>query len=165
MVERHSGERRNRGANTRDLIDELLDLHEVDPSFLSEADLKVSVLGPFDEAVGEAVIRAVQPHGVEAALLAITDANTASSETVLQAERALEEARFRADEARWRYEAVNPDNRLVADNLERLWNDRLEELQACEGRLSRAQALSRPQEFTPEDREAWLSLGADLERA
>ncbi len=118
-----------------------------------------------DEAVGDAVVRAVQPQGVEAALLAIADANTASSETVLQAERALEEARFRADEARWRYEAVNPDNRLVADNLERLWNDRLEELQTCEDRLSRAQAQSRPQEFTPEDREAWLSLGADLERA
>ncbi len=118
-----------------------------------------------DEAVGEAVVRAVQPQGVEAALLAIEAANTASSETVLQAERALEEARFRADEARWRYEAVNPDNRLVADNLERLWNDRLEELQTCEDRLSRSQAQSRPQEFTPEDREAWLSLGADLERA
>ena len=118
-----------------------------------------------DEAVGDAVVRAVQPQGVEAALLAIADANTASSETVLQAERALEEARFRADEARWRYEAVNPDNRLVADNLERLWNDRLEELQTCEDRLSRAQTQSRPQEFTPEDREAWLSLGADLERA
>ena len=118
-----------------------------------------------DEAVGEAVVRAVQPQGVEAALLAIEAANTASSETVLQAERALEEARFRADEARWRYEAVNPDNRLVADNLERLWNDRLEELQTCEDRLSRAQAQSRPQEFTPEDREAWLSLGADLESA
>ena len=95
-----------------------------------------------DEAVGDAVVRAVQPQGVEAALLAIADANTASSETVLQAERALEEARFRADEARWRYEAVNPDNRLVADNLERLWNDRLEQLQRCEDRLSLAQRQS-----------------------
>ena len=47
VVERHSGERRNRGADARDLIDELLDLHESDPSFLTEADLKVSVLGPF----------------------------------------------------------------------------------------------------------------------
>ena len=51
VVERHSGERRNRGANPPDLIDELLDLHESDPSFLSEADLKVSVLGPFIAAL------------------------------------------------------------------------------------------------------------------
>ena len=102
---------------------------------------------------------------MEAALLAIEEANTAASETVLQAERALEGARFRADEARWRYEAVNPGNRLVADNLERLWNDRLQDVQACEERLSRVQAQSHRQEPTPDDRAAWLSMGADLERA
>ena len=51
VVERHSGERRNRGAGAPDLIDELLDLHESDPNFLSEAELKVSVLGPFIAAL------------------------------------------------------------------------------------------------------------------
>ena len=51
VVERHSGERRNRGATAPDLIDELLDLHESDPNFLTEADLKVSVLGPFIAAL------------------------------------------------------------------------------------------------------------------
>ena len=117
-----------------------------------------------DEAVAEAVLGAVRPEGVETALLAIEDANAALSETVLQAERALEEARFRADEARWRYGAVNPDNRLVADNLERLWSDRLEAVNECEDRLSRAKAQSRHRGLTPEEREAWLSMGAALER-
>ena len=51
MVERHSGERRSRGDTAPDLIDELLDLHESEPSFLPEADLKVSVLGPFIAAL------------------------------------------------------------------------------------------------------------------
>ena len=118
-----------------------------------------------DEAVAEAVLAAVRPQGVEAALLAIEEANAALSETVLQAQRALEEARFRADEARWRYEVVNPDHRLVAENLERLWNDRLQAVKECEDRLSRAQAQSRHRELTPEEREAWLSMGAELERA
>lgn len=118
-----------------------------------------------DEAVGEAVIHAVQPQGVEAALQAIEDANTASSEIVLQAQRLLEEARFRADEARWRYEAVNPDNRLVAGNLEQLWNERLQAVQECEDRLSHVQTQSQHQEPTPEDRAAWLAMGAELERA
>ena len=102
---------------------------------------------------------------MEAALLAIEAANTACSDTASQAERALEEARFRADEARWRYEAVNPDRRLVADNLERLWNDRLQAVRECEERLERAQAQSRHRELTPEEREAWLSMGVELERA
>ena len=118
-----------------------------------------------DEAVGAAVIGAVAPQGVAAALLAIEDANRSASETVLQAERALEEARYRADEARRRYAAVDPDNRLVADNLERLWNDRLEVVQACEERLSHVQAQSQRQEPTPEDRAAWLSMGTELEGA
>ena len=118
-----------------------------------------------DDAVGAAVTRAVSPQGVDAALQALEDANTAASETVLQAERALEAARFRADEARWRYEAVNPDNRLVADNLERLWNDRLQDVQACEERLSCARTQSCRQDLSPEDRAAWLSMGAELERA
>ena len=118
-----------------------------------------------DEAVGAAVIRAVEPQGVDAALLAVADANVAASESVLQAERALQEARFRADEARWRYEAVNPDNRLVADNLEQLWNNRLQVVQECEDRLSRVEAHSQHRELTPEDRAAWLSMGAELERA
>ena len=51
VVERHSGARRKRGAEAPDLIDELLDLHESDPGLLSEADLKVSVLGPFIAAL------------------------------------------------------------------------------------------------------------------
>ena len=118
-----------------------------------------------DEAVGEAVIRAVAPQGVEAALLAIEDANVTTSEAVLHAQQALEEARFRSDEAHWRYAAVNPDNRLVADNLERLWNDRLQVVQECEERLSRVQAQSPRQDLTHEDRAAWLAMGAELERA
>ncbi|MDE2912113.1 MAG: hypothetical protein OXL68_04225 [Paracoccaceae bacterium] len=61
------------------------------------------------------------------------------------------------DEARWRYEAVNPDNCLVADDLERLWNDRLQVVQACEERLSFAQTQSRRQDQFPEDQAAWLS--------
>ncbi len=117
-----------------------------------------------DEAVGEAVIRALQPHGVEAALLAIEESDKASCEVILQAERALEEARFQADQARRRYEAVDPDNRLVADNLERLWNTRLEAVQACEQRLSTLQAQSRQEKLTPDERVAYLALGADLER-
>ena len=51
VVKCHSGDRRNRGTNAPDLIDELLDLHESDPGLLSEADLKVSVLGPFIAAL------------------------------------------------------------------------------------------------------------------
>ena len=41
----------------------------------------------------------------------------------------VERARHRADLARRRYLAVDPDNRLVADSLEADWNDALRALQ------------------------------------
>ena len=40
-------------------------------------------------------------------------------------ENALEQARFEASRAHRQYDAVDPENRLVASNLERRWNERL----------------------------------------
>ena len=71
-----------------------------------------------DEVVSAAVLRALQPLGVEAALHAIDNQGREADDGIRQGELMLEEARFRADQARRRYEAVDPDNRLVASNLE-----------------------------------------------
>ena len=50
----------------------------------------------------------------------------------------VERARHRADLARRRYLAVDPDNRLVADSLEADWNDALRALQAAREDYERA---------------------------
>ena len=47
LVERHSDARGHLGPQSPDLIDELLDFHESDPSVHSEADLQDFVLVPF----------------------------------------------------------------------------------------------------------------------
>ena len=47
VMAQHTGEKRNRDGDNRDLIDDILDLHESDPQFLPEADLKVNALEPF----------------------------------------------------------------------------------------------------------------------
>ena len=47
----HSGSKRDRHGAEPDLIDDLLDLHESDPKFFPEADLKVAALGPFVAAL------------------------------------------------------------------------------------------------------------------
>lgn len=51
-----------------------------------------------------------------------------NSEVHRQAELALTQARYEAGLARRQYDAVDPDNRLVASELERRWNDRLVEV-------------------------------------
>ncbi|MFD0614622.1 hypothetical protein ACFQZO_31180 [Bradyrhizobium sp. GCM10027634] len=75
-----------------------------------------------------------------------------------------EQARYEATRARRRYEAVDPDNRLVAGELERRWNERLLAVRALEE--ERGALLAKPESPLSEaDRERLLALGSDLERA
>lgn len=85
-------------------------------------------------------------------------------EKLSQLELALEQARYEATRARRRYEAVDPDNRLVAGELERRWNERLLAVRALE--KERGALLAKPESPLSEaDRERVLALGSDLERA
>ena len=118
-----------------------------------------------DEAIAAAVLRAIQPLGVEAALHAIEERGKEASERARLAELALEEARFHADQARARFEAVDPRNRNVIGNLSRTWEERLEVVREREGQLAAARSQLQDQKPTSAERAAYLALGAELERA
>jgi excisionase family DNA binding protein len=66
--------------------------------------------------------------------------------------------------ARRQYDAVDPDNRLVAAELEKRWNDRLAVVRNLETELEGLTA-SPAVDLAPADRERLMTLGADLERA
>ena len=51
VIAEHTGDKRKRNGEDRDLIDDILDMHESDPQFLPEADLKIATLGPFVAAL------------------------------------------------------------------------------------------------------------------
>ena len=51
VMAEHTGDKRRRNAEDGDLIDDFLDVHESDPQFLPEADLKIAALGPFVAAL------------------------------------------------------------------------------------------------------------------
>jgi excisionase family DNA binding protein len=72
--------------------------------------------------------------------------------------------RYEAAVARRQYDAVDPDNRLVAAELERRWNERL---QAVQSLVEEQDALIAhpPSALTSIERGRLLALGADLERA
>ena len=78
-----------------------------------------------NEAVGQEVLRVLSPLAMEAALRAIGEREQRSIEVLHQAELALEAARFEEHRMQQEYDAVDPDNRLVAGELERRWDDRL----------------------------------------
>ena len=118
-----------------------------------------------DAAVGEALIEALQPLGIEAALAAMTVRDTRDDAEVRLAESALAEARYQAERAEAQFNAVEPGNHNVFHNLARKWEDCLARVQACESRLQALEGARRKEEPTPAEREAWLALGDDLERA
>ncbi len=117
-----------------------------------------------DEAVGAEIVRLLQPLGVEAAVHAITECEHQSGERQRQLELALEQARYEAVRARRQYDTVDPDNRLVAGELERRWNTALAAVRTLEEELE-ALIRQRPAALSAEERQRLLQMGADLEAA
>jgi hypothetical protein len=116
-----------------------------------------------DEAVAGALLAALTPAGVKAALAGAEalehDHDAALSQWRLQLER----AQYEADRAERRYRQVEPEHRLVARGLERDWEQALTALQAAQAELE-LRERQRPRTLTPSEREQLLSLGSDLGR-
>ncbi len=117
-----------------------------------------------DRALGVEVIDRLQPLGVEAAIAAMETHERETEEKRRQAELALEQARYEVARARRQYDAVDPDNRLVAGELERRWNERLSAVSELEVEYE-ALAQAKPLMLNAADKERLLALGHDLEHA
>ena len=98
--------------------------------------------GVVDDAVGTLLLDTLTPHALEVALTVQAELDTRAAEADALRRQAVERARHRADLARRRYLAVDPDNRLVADSLEADWNDALRALQAAREDYERASAAA-----------------------
>lgn len=116
-----------------------------------------------DHAVARAVIDALQPAGLEAALLAAEQVESNYDAALKQWQLAVERAHYEAKRAERRYRAVEPENRLVARGLETEWEQRLRELEQAESELHRREQR-RPRELSPDERDAVLGLGENLQR-
>ena len=113
-----------------------------------------------DRAVVEQVLEAIQPAGVQAALEAI-DAALHEDETKRQAlELALEKARYETRRAQRQFDAVDPENRLVASELELRWNQSLAHVSELESRVQTLREQSEP--LSERQQERLLALGTDL---
>lgn len=107
------------------------------------------------------ILRRLEPLGIRAALEAIDRQGQRSDDRVAQKELALEQARFEVARARRQYDAVDPDNRLVAGELERRWNEGLKRYNIVEEEL-KALRDGQPETLDDATRRALLALGEDL---
>lgn len=89
-----------------------------------------------DLAVARELVRAVEPMAIEAALQAERRHMEVQDEQRRIVELELQQARYEASLAERRYAACDPDNRLIAAQLEKSWEDALRRVQLCEQRLN-----------------------------
>src|SRR5262249_5075819 len=85
---------------------------------------------PVGGEIGRQVLRVVRPAALEVAMAAHEDDRRQHDDALAALRRDLEAARYAADRARRQFDAVDPANRLVADELERRWNAALVQVRA-----------------------------------
>jgi len=116
---------------------------------------------PVDAAVTQAFLEAVSPLGVEVAVAVLDQAEQQLSDLRRQWELQLEQARYQARLAQRKYDAVDPDNRLVAASLERRWNAQLTRVAELEQAYAKAEQEASFT-LTPEERAAMQTLAGDV---
>ena len=113
-----------------------------------------------DRAVSAELLAVVAPHAVGAALAAAERATNAVADVRRAVVKELEAAGYEVALAARRYDAVDPDKRLVARTLEARWEAALERERHVRARLTavEAEAAARP----AVDRDRLLALAQDL---
>ncbi len=84
--------------------------------------------GPIDSAFSARLAGAITPMRIELALMALTALEERDRAIGAQWRMRIERARYNAELAERRYEAVDPSNRLIAATLEQRWNEALQRL-------------------------------------
>ena len=114
-----------------------------------------------NETIAKEVLCVVQPAAVEAAILASEEEARKQDDVLDMWRRDLEAARYAAQRSQRQYDAADPQNRLVADELERRWNQALQRVQEIELRIE--QHVRGQGKTTTPTREEFEDLAAKLE--
>lgn len=114
-----------------------------------------------DAAVARVFLEAMQPAQLDVSMATLDQVEARARQIDHQWQLRIERARYEAELARRRFFAVEPENRLVARNLERDWNDKLEQIEHLERQYA---TLPRPTTLlaSPEERQRILALAQDL---
>ncbi|MFN2155607.1 MAG: recombinase family protein, partial [Anaerolineae bacterium] len=119
------------------------------------------VAGHVDQAVVSLFLQAIQPARLEVAMATIEQLDAQRQQLAALWDKRLERAQYEAELARRRYERVDPDNRLVAAELEQRWEAALQAWQQLKQEWQQAQQ----QELAPlseSDRQMIRDLADDL---
>lgn len=116
-----------------------------------------------DEAITDIVLEALTPAALDVALEVFNELRARKAEVDRLRRAQVERAREEAELAQRQFMLVRPEHRLVADSLERAWNEKLAELAQAEEDYRRATQEDKP-EPSVEERERIYALVTDLPR-
>jgi Recombinase len=119
--------------------------------------------GPLDDAIAARLVTAVTPLTIDLALEALSSLEERDKAIATQRRRRIERARYDADLAERRYEAVDPANRLIASTLEQRWNDAMQRLLELETELANFERQTL-RAVTAEQKRQILQLATDFPR-
>jgi DNA invertase Pin-like site-specific DNA recombinase len=120
------------------------------------------VAGPcLDAFVTEQVLVALEPAALELSLAAAEQVEQERATLTQFWEQRRERAAYETERAARQYQAVEPENRLVARTLERAWEEHLQAQQQLEEEYHRF-LQQQPRVLTDEEREAIHRLAADI---
>jgi DNA invertase Pin-like site-specific DNA recombinase len=116
---------------------------------------------PVDAEIERLLLEALEPDRIAMAIAALGQVEEEVRQLERQWSLKKERARYEAERARRQYDAVDPDNRLVARSLERQWEEKLREVEATEQAFQRWRS-QQSLDLSEADREALLAMGEDL---
>jgi DNA invertase Pin-like site-specific DNA recombinase len=114
-----------------------------------------------DGLVAAQILAAVAPAALEASLAAVAEVERERAALARRWQLRRERARYEAERAARQYQACEPENRLVARELERRWEEALRQQRQVEDEHGRW-LRSAPARLTADDERAIRSLAADL---
>jgi DNA invertase Pin-like site-specific DNA recombinase len=117
--------------------------------------------GVLDELVAAQVLTALQPTALELSLTAADDLEQERQRLHHHWQQQQERARYQAERAWRQYDAAEPENRLVARELERRWEEALKEQRRLEEEYARF-CHSQPHGLSAAEREQIRSLAQDV---
>ena len=116
-----------------------------------------------DDALSDLILDSVSPLAMEVALQVQEQLQGRLTEADRLRRQQVERAAYEAEQARIRYMRVDPNNRLVADTLETLWNEKLRALEQAREDYEK-QRNNDQRALTPEQKAQILALAEDFPR-
>lgn len=116
-----------------------------------------------DRRISDELLKVISPLGVAASLKAIEELSAGDTAQRLALSRKLEALQYEAQRAFEQYDVVDARNRLAAAELERRWNEKLQEIDTARQQLA---CLSEKHgALSSEDEASILSLGENFAEA